>query len=343
VRPNEFDAGLTHRKAISTPMSDTLPEPYFINIEDCLNTPPNYLPCNRCIEVCDDNAIHFDMALETLHQRQVGAVILAPGFKTEDPSRFVEMGYGAHPDVVTSAELQRLLEDPGPTGGYASKPSNEEYPESVLLVLDNPSPFALYIVASQVHQLVEQDVAKVAVLILAQPSDESHEAAQGLADTAGIEVFWGTLFKVDPSEDSELAVSYEDLTVNRFVRSAYDMVVLCNDVEPPTGLARLAEAAGVDLAENGYLAVSGTNGTVIGTSRPGVFVAGCAGGAKNIKSSLAESQAAAAAATALLDPRVLEAEPTQAAQPAADGQIPPAVQDDMRKQLEQLLYALINR
>jgi heterodisulfide reductase subunit A len=342
VRPNEFDADLTHRKAIYTPMADTLPEAYVIDIDDCLNTPPNYLPCNRCIEVCDDNAIHFDMALENMHQRQVGAVILAPGFRTEDPARFVELGYGAHPDVVSSAELQRLLEDPGPTGGFASKPSNEEYPESVLLVLDNPSPFALYIVASQAHQLLQQDVPNVAVLVLAQPTGESRETAALLAEKTGIEVLWGAGFKVDPSADNALEVSYEDLTVNRFVRGAYDMVALCNDVEPPAALARLAEAAGIDLADNGYLAASAFDDLPIGTSRPGVFVAGCGSGAKNIKESLAEAQAAARAATAQLDPRVLDAEPgTAAATP--DGPIPPAVQEDMRKQLEQLLYALIKR
>lgn len=143
VTPNEADAGLTYRKAIYTPMSDTLPPEWVIDIETCLNKPPNYLPCQRCIEVCDDDAIFFNLPLETIHERHVGAVILAPGFRIEDPDRFAELGYGAHPDIVTSAELQRLLEAPGPTGGYASKPSDEEYPESVLLVLDNPSQFAL--------------------------------------------------------------------------------------------------------------------------------------------------------------------------------------------------------
>ena len=343
VRPSEFDAGLTHRKAIHTTMSDTLPAPYVINIDDCLNTPPNYLPCNRCIEVCDDNAIHFDMPLETIHQRQVGAVILAPGFKTEDAGRFTELGYGAHPDVVTSAELQRLLEDPGPTGGFASKPSNEEYPESVLLVLDNPSPFALYIVASQVHQLLAQDVEKVAVLILAPPSDESQEAATAMAGDHGVEVFWGTMFKVDPNEDNALEVSYEDLSVHRLARGAYDMVVLCVDVEPPAGLAGLAEVAGIELADSGYLAVKGGNGSAIATSRDGVFVAGCASGAKNIKMSLAEAQSAATEATALLDPRVLEPEAPAQEQASGERPVTPAVQEDMRKSLEQLLYALINR
>ena len=88
--PTRQDAGLTYRKAIYTPMSDTLPQEWVIDIDNCLNTPPNYLPCNRCIEVCDDNAIFFNLPLETIHERQVGAVILAPGFRTEGPGSFRE-------------------------------------------------------------------------------------------------------------------------------------------------------------------------------------------------------------------------------------------------------------
>jgi len=344
VKPNEFDAGLTYRKAIYTPLSDTLPSPYVIDVESCLNTPPNYLPCQRCVEVCDDHAIDFNLALNTLHERHVGAVILAPGFRVEGPSRFAEMGYGSHPDVVTSAELQRLLESPGPTGGYASKPSNEAYPESVLLVLDNPSPFALYIVASQVHQLLEQDVGAVAVLILAQPSGETEAAAaQVLQDQAGIEVCWGTMFKAGPSEENALEVSYEDLSVNRFVRKTYDMVVLCSDVEPPEGLSELAAAAEVELAENGYIKVTGSNGSSTSSSRPGVFVAGCAGGPKNIKDSLAEAQAAASSASAQLDPRLLDPDSALAPKTAGPEKTAPASTDDLRRQLEQLLNALVNR
>ncbi len=341
VMPNEWDSGLTFRKAIYTPMSDTLPEPWAIDIESCLNTPPNYLPCQRCVEVCDDNAIFFNLPLETIHERQVGAVILAPGFKTESPDRFAAIGYGKHPDIVSSAELQRLLESPGPTGGFASKPSNEEYPESVLLVLDNPSKFALYIVASQVHQLIEQDVEKVAVLILAQPGDGAGtEEMKALADGAGIEVRWGALFEVEPTEENTLDVSFEDLSENRFTRQNYDLVVMCNDVEPPAGLAELAENAGVDMAESGYIALDGDG---VGTTRPGVFVAGCASGAKNIRDSLAEAQSAAGSATAQLDPRLLEAGDGKALEKEAAAASPTAPPADMRQQIEQLLYALIDR
>jgi len=344
VQPNEYDAGLTFRKAIYTPMGETLPEAWVIDIESCLNTPPNYLPCQRCVEVCDDNAIFFNLPLETLQERQVGAVILAPGLQIEDSASFSELGYGTHPDIVMSAELQRLLESPGPTGGYASKPSNEEYPESVLLVLDNPSHFALYIVASQVHQLLEQDVEKVAVLVLSPVTQESeYKEAQELAAKTGIHVSWGAMFKVEPTPDNTLNVSYEDFSAKQFTQASYDMVVLCSDVKPPESLADLVQTTGVELTDKGYIAVAGANGATVSTSVPGIFVAGCASGAKNIKDSIAEAQSAAVSALSQLDPRVLQSDSAAEqtiTKPGAAAQMSP---DDMRGQIEQLLHALISR
>jgi len=342
VLANEYDADLTYRKAIYTPLGETLPGEWVIDIENCLNTPPNYLPCNRCVEVCADDAIHFNLPLDTVHERQVGAVILAPGFQIEGGAQFAELGYGAHPDIVTSAELQRLLESPGPTGGYASKPSNEEYPDSILLVLDNPSHFALYIVASQVHQLLKQDVGTVSVLVLSQPAtDSEYPEVTELAGQTGIQVHWGTMLKVDPTPDNTLSVSYEDFSAKRYVQDVVDMVVLCCDVQPPDGLAELAQTVNVELADNGYLAVAGANGVSIATSQPGIFVAGCASGPKNIKTSIMGAQAAASAALAQLNPRLLQA--AAAPEQAESASKSPVPADDMREQIEQLLYALLSR
>lgn len=348
---NEFDAGLTYRKAIYTPMAETLPGEWVIDIQNCLNTPPNYLPCHRCADVCDDDAIHFDLPLDTVHERLVGALILAPGFQIEDSANFGELGYGTHPDIVMSAELQRLLESPGPTGGYASKPSNEEYPESVLFVLDNLSRFALYIVASQVHQLIEQDVESITVLVLSQLTQETEYAeVQEFADQTGVRVRWGAMFKVDPTSDNTLNVSYEDFRENRYVRDTYDMVVLCSDVGPPEGLAELAQVTGVEQTDDGYVAVSGANGVGVSTSRPGVFVAGCASGPMNIKDSIAAARSAAAAAVATLDARVLQPDSVPAptaevretdAAPETPG--PVLTEQEQRARIEQMLYALLSK
>jgi heterodisulfide reductase subunit A len=325
-------------------MGETQPEAWVIDIQNCLNTPPNYLPCQRCVEVCADNAIFFDLPLDTIHERQVGAVILAPGFQMSDSASFSDFGYGAHPDIVMSAELQRLLESPGPTGGYASKPSNEEYPESVLLVLDKPSQFALYIVASQVHQLIEQDIDNVVVLVLSQLTEEGKQAeVQALADKTGVQVRWGGMFKADPTPENTLNVSFEDFSANRYVQESYDMVVLCSDVGPPDGLADLAQTAGIEIADDGFIAVSGANGAGISTSEPGIFVAGCASGPKNIKDSIADAHSAASSALAQLNPRLLQpgsGQETEGRGIETTSKISP---DDMRNQIEQLLNALISR
>ena len=335
VMPNEFDAGLTFRKAIYTPMIETLPEPWVIDIESCLNTPPNYLPCNRCVAVCEDDAIRFDQPLEQDREFHVGAVVLAPGMRIESGEGYADLGYGAHPDVVTSAELQRLLESPGPSGGFVTRPSNEEYPGSVLLVLDEPSPFGLYIVASQAKQLLEQDVENVSVLVLSPPNDT--EAAATLAQTAGIEVRWGAALQVSGQDGGPVDVSFEDLADNKLRKTSCEMLILCVDVLPPEGLDELAACTGVTFGASGYLDAAGDE-IAVETAVPGVFVAGCGGGPKTIRESIAEARAAADTAVSQLNPMLLEGEAPETA-----GDPEPSADDDMRAQLEKLLYALVDR
>jgi heterodisulfide reductase subunit A len=44
VLPNEYDSGMAARKAIYTPIPQSVPGTYVLDIEHCLNDPPNYLP-----------------------------------------------------------------------------------------------------------------------------------------------------------------------------------------------------------------------------------------------------------------------------------------------------------
>jgi len=220
-----------------------------------------------------------------------------------------------------------------------------------LLVLDNPSHFALYIVASQVHQLLEQDVDTVSVLVLSQLTRDSEYAdVQALADKTGVRVSWGAMFKMDPTPENELKVSYEDFSTSRYVEETHDMVVLCSDVEPAHGLAELAQLVDVELAESHYIAVNGGDGAGVATSRPGIFVVGCASGPKNIKDSIETAHAAADGALAGLDQRLLRSDyaPQQTEELPEPGVAPTAVrpnlsEDETRARIEQLLYSLLDR
>jgi heterodisulfide reductase subunit A len=71
------------------------------------------------------------------------------------------------------------------------------------------------------------------------------------------------------------------------------MVVLVPEVLPAKGLPELAATLGIELAEDGFVRLEETLGTLVGTTRPGVYAAGCASGPKDIPDTLAEGRAAA--------------------------------------------------
>ena len=70
-----------------------------------------------CVEACGErNAFHFDQQ-ERIEEYDVGAIIIATGFKAFDPSVIPYYGYGKYPNVYTSLEVERLLNAGGPTSG----------------------------------------------------------------------------------------------------------------------------------------------------------------------------------------------------------------------------------
>jgi len=335
VRPNEYDAGLSYRKAIYTPIPESLPQEFVIDIDSCLNAPPNYLPCNRCTEVCDDDAIHFDVALDRLHQRQVAAVVIATGCDYHDGSR--ERGYGSHPDVVTTEEMERLLTAPGPTGGFAAKPSNEDYPNSILFIVDDLSPFSRHTVVSQIERLVAQDIGKIAVLVTSSPgADERDELQQRLP--AGLTVNFGLLQMVEARADNRITVTYADFSSSRIPEEQFDMVVLSATARPGQGLEDLARTCGCSLKDDGYVALPADD-QPRASSSPGVYVAGAAGGPSAITNTLEEARSAAAAALAHLDSRLLhpDALVSEEAEAAAVG----VSEEEVRARLERALFAML--
>ena len=70
--------------------------------------------CGACKKICPVGAVDFDQKPETA-TLQVGSVVLAPGYKPFDPSRFDNYSYVSLPNVVTSMEFERILSASGPT------------------------------------------------------------------------------------------------------------------------------------------------------------------------------------------------------------------------------------
>lgn len=294
VAPNQFQAGITLRKAIYTPFRDAYPSAYVIDIETCLNNPPNYMPCQRCVEVCDDKAIHFEAPAEQKLMRNVGAVVLATGFAVEGSGELDRYGYGAHPDIMTYMEFEQLISPVGPSGGFVEKLSNSTSPDDVLYVMHDASRFATGCAAAQCDKLVEQEIKNVVVL---------HPPATKEGDPFG--AFWrriarhsvtlveGEVERISPIEDDQLRVRYKETGQPLSTTETYDMVVFTTRAKASSGFTNIAKVLGIEHNGSGFVKAGQTIGGVNATSQPGIYVAGCASGLKDVHETIAESKSAA--------------------------------------------------
>jgi len=327
---NEFDVGMASRKAIYTPFSQAVPGAYVLDIEHCLNEPPNYMACSRCYDVCPPKAINYSMPLISTIERKVVSIVVTTGFELIDPLLVSEYGYGQHPDVLTSMEFERLLTSVGPTGGEIMRPSNGRHPHNILFVLcvgsrDERherycSRFCCMYSIKHAYQSIDHGVKDVTVLSMdlrayGKGFDGFLERTKG----EGAKFYRGRPSSVTPNGDG-LRVRYED-TVNGGVREEdFDMVVLATAVKPPEGLAELADVLGVEMDHDGFIASAEGEGGLIHTTRAGVFAAGCATGPKDIPDSVAEGGAAAASALTFVRNRDWPKEEMAEAMPT-DGEI----------------------
>jgi heterodisulfide reductase subunit A len=119
--PDPYQIGLSSRKAIFIPFPQAVPSAYLIRVEDCLGHNP--IACGKCLEVCEQKCIDFDMKDEILDIK-VGAVIVATGMDVYDPTEITEYGYGRYGNVITSMEFERLICAGGPTDGHFVRPSD---------------------------------------------------------------------------------------------------------------------------------------------------------------------------------------------------------------------------
>ncbi len=64
--------------------------------------------CMQCVVACQAGAVAHEQAPKRT-DLNVGAVVLAPGFQTYDPSKYAAYHYANYPGVVTSMEFERIL------------------------------------------------------------------------------------------------------------------------------------------------------------------------------------------------------------------------------------------
>jgi heterodisulfide reductase subunit A len=106
--PNEYEYGLSRRKAIFLPFAQASPALYAIDQNACTE-------CGKCVEACKYGAVDLTEEPSTMDV-EVGAVVLATGYDPYIPPEG-EFGYGKSDRILTLFALERMLDGEGPTNG----------------------------------------------------------------------------------------------------------------------------------------------------------------------------------------------------------------------------------
>jgi heterodisulfide reductase subunit A len=105
---DSYNLGLSTRKAIYLPYAECLPHVPAIDWRICTK-------CGACATAVGGVGIDLDALPRDVEIRS-GVIVLAVGLNTYPP-RKGEYGYGVFPEVITLAQMNRLLDPTGPTGG----------------------------------------------------------------------------------------------------------------------------------------------------------------------------------------------------------------------------------
>ena len=125
---DEFHFGLKKRKGAYLPFTMAYPQRYVLD--------PRILgteDAERAKAACKYGAIDLDMQEQTV-ELKVGAVVWATGWKPYDAARIQPYGYDRFQNVITSVELERIMDPNGPTGGRLVRPSDGKEAKNIAFI-----------------------------------------------------------------------------------------------------------------------------------------------------------------------------------------------------------------
>jgi len=129
--PNEFEGGLSQRRAIYRLYAQAVPNAPTIDRQNCLKFTKDR--CGTCARVCKAGAIDYNQQDEDI-ELEVGAIIMAEGSVISNPRSRPEYGYTRFPNVVTALEFERILSAAGPFGGNILRPGDRSEPKRIAWV-----------------------------------------------------------------------------------------------------------------------------------------------------------------------------------------------------------------
>ncbi|MFX1234487.1 MAG: hydrogenase iron-sulfur subunit [Promethearchaeota archaeon] len=306
------------RKAIDVPYPQAIP--LFPNIleEYCVG-------CKACAQACDRDAIDFEQNEEEIRFK-VGSIIVATGFKTFDPSILGELNYEKYPDIITTLQMERMLNNDGPTRGRILRPSSGKPPRKVSFVLcvgsrnqvihhDYCSQVCCNVAIKEAI-LIKKEFPDVKVTIyyndiraIGKNCEEFYNRAREDFKIRFIKSNISAILKSDISTDNELIIRGEDVTEGKLFENQTDLVILAVGMEPAVDTDNLSKILNISQDTYGFLLEKHLKIRPSESSINGIFLAGAIQSPKDIPNSIAQAESAASKTIALISKGNVELDP----------------------------------
>ena len=311
--PNEFNMGMDNRRAIYIPFAQAVPKVATID--------PNYCTmlktgkCGVCSKVCTAKAIDYQAKDEYITEKY-GAIVVATGFNPISMDKFDEYAYSQSKDVITSLELERLMNAAGPTGGTLLRPSDNEHPHTIVLVQCVGSRCAACAEKGKEYcsKICCMYTAKHAMLIrdkypdtevyvfyidVRTPGKNFDEFYRRAVEEYGVHYIKGMVGKVSP-EGKKLKVQASDLIAGKQLHIDADLVVLAAAIEPDKSARPLATMLTASMDTNDFFTEAHPKLRPVESPTAGVFLSGACQGPKDIPETVSQAGAAASKVIGLL-------------------------------------------
>ena len=322
--PNEFNRGLNNRSAIYTPFAQAIPNVPVIDRDACIKFKTG--KCGVCAKVCQAGAINYEQTDEIITETY-GAIVVATGFDTINLDKYGEYAYNESKDVITSLELERIMNAAGPTKGHLERLSDGKAPKEIVFIQcvgsrcsdDRGKPYCSKICCMYTakHAMLIRDKypdtnVTVFYIDVRTPGKNFDEFYRRAVEDYGVNYIKGQVGKVAPQPDGSLLVHGVDLLENKQILKKADMVVLATAIEPNADVRKIATMLTASIDTNNFLTEAHPKLRPVESPTAGVFLSGVCQGPKDIPETVAQAGAAAVKVIGLLAKDKLKTNPCTA-------------------------------
>ncbi len=309
---SEFNRGLNKRSAIYTPFAQAIPNVPVIDTDQCIKMKTG--KCGLCEKVCQAGAIDYTQKDEIISEKY-GAIVVATGFDIIKLDQYDEYAYSQSKDVITSLELERIMNAAGPTKGHLERLSDGKSPKNIVFIQCVGSRCSDNRGKSYCSKICCMYTAKHAMLIrdkypdvnvtvfyidVRTPGKNFDEFYRRAVEEYGVNYIKGQVGKVAPQPDGQLMVLGVDLIDNKQIKMEADMVVLAAAIEPESSVRKLATMLTASIDTNNFLTEAHPKLRPVESPTAGVFLSGVSQGPKDIPETVAQAGAAAIKVVGLL-------------------------------------------